>query len=293
MNYFAHGVVFLDRPYLLAGTATPDWLMVADRRLRLRARQVEACLKKVRAEESMNRFEPCADPCTQLAQGILQHLADDQRFHANPAFLELSYRLSQQAAELLDGQQASALPVVSLPEEARGSAGMAADPPSDAPGGYAAFVGHLVLEVLLDAVLIEENPARLEQYYQALQTVDPELVQKTVNHMVPRSTQRLAPMIVEFRRLRVLWDYLEDRRLWYRLNQVMRRVGLPELPEAFVDLLPQARQAVACRKQQLLEGIPTGRDSGSKTYFAHNAPIRLTERIDNPQRPGMDGSRRP
>jgi hypothetical protein len=36
MNYFAHGIRFLDRPWFLAGTATPDWLSVADRKVRLR-----------------------------------------------------------------------------------------------------------------------------------------------------------------------------------------------------------------------------------------------------------------
>ena len=33
MNYFAHGVRFLEDPYFLAGTAVPDWLSVVDRRV--------------------------------------------------------------------------------------------------------------------------------------------------------------------------------------------------------------------------------------------------------------------
>ena len=39
MNYFAHGLAHLDDPYLLAGTAVPDWLNVADRGVRVRSRQ--------------------------------------------------------------------------------------------------------------------------------------------------------------------------------------------------------------------------------------------------------------
>ena len=46
-----------------------------------------------------------------------------------------------------------------------------------------------------------------------------------VNAMAPRPTDRLAPMIVAFRRERILWDYLDDARLLARLNQVMRRAG--------------------------------------------------------------------
>jgi len=97
----------------------------------------------------------------------------------------------------------------------------------------------------------------LEQYYRVLDEIDVDLVQEAVNRMAPQRTTRLAPMIVEFRRLRVLWDYLEDRKLLFRLNQVMRRVGLAPLPETFLELLPTARQEVASGKHLLLEGIPT------------------------------------
>ena len=38
MNYFAHGWNYVDAPYVLAGTAVPDWLSVVDRRVRARAR---------------------------------------------------------------------------------------------------------------------------------------------------------------------------------------------------------------------------------------------------------------
>ena len=39
MNYFAHGRAWIDDPYMLAGTAVPDWLNVVDRRVRVRSRQ--------------------------------------------------------------------------------------------------------------------------------------------------------------------------------------------------------------------------------------------------------------
>ena len=37
MNFFAHGRDFVDEPYVLAGTAVPDWLNVVDRRAKARA----------------------------------------------------------------------------------------------------------------------------------------------------------------------------------------------------------------------------------------------------------------
>ena len=64
-------------------------------------------------------------------------------------------------------------------------------------------------------------------------------------------------MIAGFCRERILWDYLEDAKLLVRLNQVMRRVRLGELPDHFRDVLPPARRLVEGRKDELLEGIPT------------------------------------
>jgi hypothetical protein len=119
------------------------------------------------------------------------------------------------------------------------------------------FLGHLLTELLLDATLAAEQPARLEEYYRVLGSVDPAAVQAAVNRMAPKPTERLAPMIAQFCLHGILWDYLEDGKLWLRLNQVLRRVQLPPLPAGFVALLPDARRLVAGSRKELLEGIPT------------------------------------
>ena len=41
MNFFSHGFRYLDQPYLLAGTAVPDWLSYVDRKIRARRRLAE------------------------------------------------------------------------------------------------------------------------------------------------------------------------------------------------------------------------------------------------------------
>ena len=217
MNYFAHALHFLDRPYFAAGTGVPDWLTVVDRGVRIRRKHAEPL-----ADD--------ADPLTAaVARGVIQHIADDGRFHQGRAFAELSLELSAAARETL-GADTSFRPL---------------------------FLGHLLVEVLLDASLVAEDPARLEAYYRALDCVDALLVQQVVNRMASRPTERLAPMISGFCREQILRDYLEDGRLLVRLNQVMRRVKLAQLPEGFRELLPEARRLVEDRKGELLEGIPT------------------------------------
>jgi hypothetical protein len=62
----------------------------------------------------------------------------------------------------------------------------------------------------------------------------------------------LAWLIPRFVAERFLWDYADDGKLTYRLNQVMRRVGLPMLPTRFERVLPSARRLVAERRHDLL-----------------------------------------
>src|SRR5262249_44094603 len=103
-----------------------------------------------------------------------------------------------------------------------------------------------------DAELIAAAPERLEAYYRALAVLDPLAVQGAVNRMAARRTEGLAPLIPLFCRERFLWDYADDGKLWFRLNQVMRRVRLAALPEAFRPVLADARRLVGRRTEELL-----------------------------------------
>jgi hypothetical protein len=212
MNYFAHAIHHLDDPWFVAGTALPDWLNVADRGLRVRPRHAAP-------------FADDADPClASLARGILRHHHDDAWFHATAAFHDLQWRLARLVRDALPGDE----------------------------GFRPSFLGHILVEILLDATLIERRPERLEAYYAALGRLDADAMQAHVNRIGPRPTERLAALLPLFIRERFLFDYADDLRLCRRLNQVMRRVGLPELPPAFVDVLPQARAWVGPRCDVLL-----------------------------------------
>ncbi len=212
MNYFAHGYAFIDDPWFLAGTAVPDWLNVSDRGTRVRARQAASWIDD-------------ADPrVASLARGIARHHADDSWFHENAAFAELSWRFTAELRDLLVSDE----------------------------GMRPSFLGHILVEILLDATLIESDAARLESYYQAVAAVDPAVVEAAVNRMAARPAERLAVMIPLFVRERFLSDYVDDGKLWYRLNQVMRRVRLPALPERVKEYLPEARREVTARRDELL-----------------------------------------
>lgn len=214
MNYFAHGRHFLDAPYTLAGSAVPDWLSVVDRRVRARSKHAARWLD---------------DPDPVLAgvvRGVIAHHHDDAWFHQTRAFAELSLQLT------LDVRQM-------LPED----------------GGFRhSFLGHILVEILLDAALVERDPSRLDAYYERLNKLDPVVVAEAVHRVTPRRAEHLSRMISLFCRDRFLYDYLDDMKLLQRLNRVMRRVQLPELPSSMLGFLTEARQPVRERSRELLDG---------------------------------------
>ena len=217
MNYFAHGRQYVSDPYFLAGTAVPDWLNVVDRKIRARSRNAKPLVD-----------DP--DPrCSTIARGIIQHHQDDHWFHRTPAFANLSLQLTCEIRDFLG--------------------------PDD--GLRCHFLGHILVEILLDSVLIENHPTHLEDYYDALRKVDGDAVAQTVTRISGRCSDGLAYLLPRFIEERFLWDYPLDDKLLIRLNQVMRRVKLAELPESFTDLLPNARRGIRQRANELLspEGV--------------------------------------
>ena len=212
MNYLAHALSHLNDPYVLAGTAVPDWLNVADRGVR------------VRSKHATPFVEDADERLAAIARGIVRHHADDAWFHETTAFNELCWQFTAGIRDCL--------------------------PPDE--GFRPSFLGHILVEILLDATLIEESPALLEAYYRATAEIDGQVVQDAVNRMAPRRTERLGPLIPHFHAAAFWWDYQDDGKLWGRLNQVMARVKLPPLPRSFCRFLPSARHAVREQKFELL-----------------------------------------
>lgn len=215
MNYFCHGREVLNEPYVLAGTAVPDWLGAAARRVRV-------------APRTAAKWADSADPATAaLAKGIRRHHADDAWFHVTPAFGRL-------CAEF---------------REAVESASMRVD------GRIAGLLAHVTIELLLDARLIEQAPSALDRYFESLASVDPNAVALVVKKMTGRRPDRLAWFIQMFRREQFLRDYLDDARLCRRLDQVFQRTGFGGIPYGFQSLLPSFRTAVNDAALELLNPV--------------------------------------
>jgi hypothetical protein len=214
MNYYAHGYPYLDDPFFLAGTAVPDWLSVVNRRVRVTSKS---------AKQHRNDTDP---RFAAVARGIVQHHYDDAWFHETKEFVMLNLEFSKAIRERYP-QDASFRP---------------------------SFLGHVLVEILLDAELIAQEPAKLDAYYEVLDAVDAPIVCEAVSRMATRPADLLEGFIPLFSAERFLYDYAEDGKLLKRLNRVMKRVGMPTLPDDFCDFLPAARARVKERASALLAG---------------------------------------
>ena len=212
MNFLCHAMPYFDEPLVAISTGVPDWLSIVDRKIRARGKIASQFLD---SEDTELRH---------VAGGIIRHIEDDRWFHGTEAFIETNMRLAVQLRDLLPGDV----------------------------GFRPTFVGHILIEMLLDAFWIRDDPEIADGYYQTLRECDLSTVQRCVNRITGKSTGELESVIERFIESRFLYDYLENDKLLKRLNQVMKRVGLAPLPSAVGDWLPQARKLVESRRVRLL-----------------------------------------
>ena len=212
MNYFAHAIRYLDRGTFAIGTSLPDMLSVVDRRSRLRTRFVEPFA------DGSKTFQ------AELAAGVLQHLQDDQWFHTTEGFYLTTgevTRIFRRVIGTHDGMRCS-------------------------------FLGHIVTELQLDAALDERYPGRLEEYYCRLEEIDANAVAAEIDLLATKPVERFAYLMEQFRKARFMFDYRNPQSLLMRLNQVMKRVGLDQLPEHTVQALSESWEVVRQNIEALL-----------------------------------------
>lgn len=125
-----------------------------------------------------------------LARGVRAHQAADSCFHDLPAFKEGCAALRAELA-LLELEQVR---------------------------GF--FLAHLLLEVLLDAALLEEDPTLAPRFYSALEAAPRERAATLVAKKDPAGFER---WVERFLRARFLLDYGTDEGVAFRIEQVLNR----------------------------------------------------------------------
>lgn len=203
---------YFDRPMLAAATGIPDWLSVVDRKIRARSRF------------AVPHLESQDQNLQDVAEGVIRHHEDDRWFHGTQAFVTTNLELAVQLRDLLPGDE----------------------------GFRPTFVGHILIEMLLDKFWIEDHPEIGQQYYDTIASVDHAELQRCVNIITGKPTDRLADVLERFVDVKFLYDYLDHKSLLMRLNQVMKRVRLNALPDDLLDWFPSVEQQVRTRRDMML-----------------------------------------
>jgi hypothetical protein len=212
MNCLAHAINYLDDPWFLIGTGMPDWLSMADRQVRLRPKHLDLFKAEM------------GQPARLMAEGIRQHWADDEWFHRTVAFHEVTSQIGI------------------LFRDAYGSADRF----------RSGFVGHIAMEMLIDAILSERQPDALDRYYSVVENVDAGEVESIINSYGAKQTNRIQLFLARYLDEQFLRDYTDDDRLLYRLNRVLNRVRLDSLPDRAAEQVATARLLVRERCDELL-----------------------------------------
>ncbi|TWT50704.1 hypothetical protein Pla22_34470 [Rubripirellula amarantea] len=219
MNFLCHALPYLEtNPLVAICTGVPDWLSAVDRKVR--ARRKMAALHLDSDDQKLR----------DVAAGIMKHIDDDRWFHSTEAFTHTNLELAVELRDLLPGDT----------------------------GFRPMFVGHIVIEMLLDSIWIRRDRSFGEQYYSAVENADAREIERCVNVITGKPTMALAPLIGRFAEVAFLYDYAEPEGMLLRLNQVMKRVKLQPLPDSLLPWIARTDKLVESRMQRLLTP-PDGR----------------------------------
>ena len=204
MNCFTHALPYLDDAYFAVGCCLPDWLSACDRKCRAREKNA---LKFVDDPNSI---------VSTIARGVAQHHHDDSWFHKTPIFNKLILDFTVELRELFGAERTMR--------------------PS--------LIGHILVELFLDACLNAKHPGKMEYFYQQVATVDGEAIQDAINKFATKPTDKLVPEIQRFVKAKYLYDYDTDKGVIYRINKVLQRVTLETIGDEIFQWMPGARTRV-------------------------------------------------
>lgn len=155
--------------------------------------------------------------------GALKHHDDDQRFHSDARF------------EALTEQAVLAIRALS-PE----------------PRLRASTLGHIVVEMLLDACIEEAHPGSTARYYAALAELDAVELAAIAQRLSGRPLPSFASLLPRFARARFLFSYATDDGVVGCLEGVCHRTGMPMPPDGTNDVIAQLRPQVRAAATELL-----------------------------------------
>ncbi len=190
MNLVAHYYLDRDRvnSHFVVGVATPDLLSIYNSNLRIKARH----LKKM-SEDQAGMITP------PFLSGLYRHFFADGIFHLSPTFERQTKRISNMLK--------SYFPELNIQRKF--------------------FIAHILLELLIDKILIDDNPGILNSYYGHFGALQPfRDLRKTSEIALGRNLPNYESYMQKFLRLQYLYNYAKFDHISRVLQKILQRVGI-------------------------------------------------------------------
>jgi len=91
------------------------------------------------------------------------------------------------------------------------------------------FISHILLELIIDKVIIKNNPVILERFFNDLALIEKKEIEALFKDTHTIIAEGFYLFLNKFRQKKFLYKYTEDHALVYVLNKVLERVKLPLL----------------------------------------------------------------
>ncbi len=190
MNFVSH--YYLDRqrsedPHFFFGVITPDLVGIFDRKIKLKPHTIPELDRAGHLPEDLEFY-----------RGVKRHFEADAVFHTSEFFLSQTAALGDRLREVFDEKTL--------------------------PRSY--FLAHILLELLLDKVLIQEHPEILPEFYQHLKNI-PYLHQLRLSEWVCKTKMhRYQAYLMRFEERQYLYDYADWRHILFVMRRILDKVNI-------------------------------------------------------------------
>jgi len=214
MNFIAH--YYMDRhvedSYFFLGVNAPDLVSIHNRRVRLKEHNLPLLMENDASEREINFYN-----------GVLRHLEVDRVFHTSPFFERETEILGQLFRERF----------------------------SEGTIKRSYFLAHILFELMLDRVMMVDDPSLLSRYYGHWENVSNTEIVHLTEWMAGKHLPGYASFLKKFVRKKYLYHYQEIELFTGVIRRIMERVRITETDflytPAFQDLLVTYEQGLRSR----------------------------------------------
>lgn len=214
MNFISH--FYLDRELnnslFFIGVSTPDLVSVFDRTVRLKKSRMPLIMENEATGDEINFYN-----------GVMRHFEGDRIFHTSDFFHNEVHRISH----LLEKTFAK----------------------GEVERGF--FVAHIMFELLLDKILIQEDETLVPEFYEHLESHPISEFVRLTEWVTHTPMPAYDGFLEKFIHKKYLYNYTDPHQVIFILQKIVRGVGIQDIDylhsRKFLDLLLKYEKELAGR----------------------------------------------